>query len=145
MELEEKLHKREQEHEGQLQQLGKAPQVEDSLLPQPEALDDLKLEVRDSIMNVQNLVETHDLRTADVSGAFSFRTWPRDSVASSYLRLDPCLNIGKCTFYVSTVRIVSSPFAAGDHCPGLQRSIEATDRSPCKQFQSLINVMIPIS
>lgn len=68
LELEEKLQRKEQEFEGHLQQLGKAPPGDDLLVPTLEAIDDLKLEVRDSIMIVQHLVESHNLRTADVSG-----------------------------------------------------------------------------
>ena len=69
LDLEDKLHKKEQEVDGHAQQLPKVSQVEEDLaMPRPEAVEDLKIEVRDSIMTIQHLVETHKLRTAEVSG-----------------------------------------------------------------------------
>ena len=68
LELEDKLQKKEQEYEVQLQQLSRMPQGDDLAEASPEALDNLKLEVRDSIMAVQELVERHSLRTIDPSG-----------------------------------------------------------------------------
>lgn len=70
LDLEDKLHKKEQEHDGHVQQLSKVSQVEEDLaVPRPEAVEDLKIEVQDSIMNIQHLVETHKLRSAEVSGS----------------------------------------------------------------------------
>ncbi len=65
--MENKLHKKEHEHD--VQQPSKVSQIEEDLaMPRPEAVEDLKIDVRDSIMNVQHLIETHKLRLADVSG-----------------------------------------------------------------------------
>lgn len=85
LELEQMLQRKERDHEAHLQQLSRASQCEDELLnPRPEAIEDLKIEVRDSIMNIQHLVATHNLRTVQVSGSLSIQgRYMRCSIAGN--------------------------------------------------------------
>ena len=70
LDLEDKLHKKEKESDGHVHQLSKISQGrEDLAMPRAEAVEDLKIEVGDSITTIQHLVETHELRDREVSGS----------------------------------------------------------------------------